>query len=225
MRFGLLLLFATFIQCSQAKLNNQSELGTDAYIETQGILCLTGQISACRAIAQIPECTTCRFFSTSTSYNGARGGISGADAICSNDAKKPAEPIGAIFKAFLVDDVNRIACTTMDCVTGGISEHKDWILKPNTSYVRAVDGESFATTNSNGIFSSQTAHAENPTVLNILTGIGTGGWLTRSGEHCNGWTNSSNVSPVGVATSSNSLFTSTGGTNCDTSSIIFCVEQ
>ncbi|MCW7457356.1 DUF1554 domain-containing protein [Leptospira bandrabouensis] len=142
-----------------------------------------------------------------------------------SDSKKPTEPARAVYKAFLVDDVNRIACTTSNCLTGGISEHVNWILKPNSTYVRAVDGVTIATTNSFGIFSSQTNDAENPSVTTIFSGFDAGGWLTRSGGHCNRWTDGTNASLLGAAPNSNQLYISTGGITCDTFSVILCVEQ
>lgn len=219
MHFRLLLILAIFLHCNEPRLNNQSEFGTDSYLENQVLLCLAGKISACQAA--IPVCTECRFFSTNNSFNGNRGGIAGADAICMNDAKKPVEPARAVYKAFLVDDVNRIACTTDNC-SGGVSEHTDWILKPNTTYKRAVDGVTIVTTNGVGIFSTQLGDAEVSTVNNILTGLDTSGWDTRSSGHCNRWTEGT-TGITGLSSSNN--LNAAGGGNCTTSSVILCVEQ
>ncbi|MCG6147392.1 DUF1554 domain-containing protein [Leptospira levettii] len=220
MQYLFLLLFFLMFQCTQPTLNNPSDIQSDAFKENETLLCLTGQLSACRI--PVPVCTTCRFFSTSVTYDGNRGGIVGADAKCMADSKKPTEPVGAVYKAFLVDDVNRIACTTSNCTTGGNSEHKDWILKPNTTYKRAVDTVIIATTNSVGIFTTQTNDAENPTVIDVFTGLDTSGWLTRvSGDHCTRWTSNA-VS--GAATNSSSLTTSTLRA-CSTTSAMLCVEQ
>ncbi|MBM9590134.1 DUF1554 domain-containing protein [Leptospira sp. 201903075] len=221
MHFRLLLIFAIFLHCNEPRLNNQSEFGTDSYLENQSILCLTGQISACKAVT--PICTTCKFFSTSTTYNGARGGIAGADAICMNDPKKPTEPARAVYKAFLVDDANRIACTTNNC-SGGVSEHVDWILKSDTTYVRAADNVTIATTNSVGIFSGQTNDAELVQVSTILTGLATGGWTTRTSNHCSRWTDGIGSGNAGIANNSFGLNSSTLG-NCSASTVIYCVEQ
>lgn len=220
MRFLLYAFVFLCFQCSKPTLNNPRDFESESFRENETLLCLTGQSSFCQAA--IPVCTTCRFFSTSITYNGDRGGIAGADAKCMSDSKKPTEPERAVFKAFLVDDVNRIACTTNDCLTGGLSEHVDWILKPDTKYVRAVDNVTIVTTNSLGIFPSQTNDAENPTVSPILTGIATIGWLTRSGGHCVRWTEG--TTGITGHSSSNNLYTAGGG-NCSTSSIILCVEQ
>ncbi|TGL86496.1 DUF1554 domain-containing protein [Leptospira congkakensis] len=223
MRFGLLFILVAFIHCTEPEFNNPSDFGTESYLENQTILCLTGQTSSCRT--PVPVCTTCKFFSTSVTYNGNRGGILGADAKCMTDSKKPPMPVGAVYKAFLVDDVNRIACTTSNCLTGGISEHVDWVLKPDTTYVRTADNVTIATTNSLGIFSSQTSDAENPSVSTIFTGLNTSGWLTRSGNHCSRWSDGSNVSQGAIAPNSNNLYVSGGVPTCDTTSVILCVEQ
>ncbi|TGM37612.1 DUF1554 domain-containing protein [Leptospira biflexa] len=222
MRFLFLAFVFLCFQCSPSELNNPSDFKSDSFRESETLLCLTGQTSACQLA--IPVCTTCRFFSTNTTYNGARGGIVGADAKCMSDSKKPTEPARAVFKAFLVDDVNRIACTTSNCLTGGVSEHVDWILKPDTTYVRAVDGATIVTTNSVGIFTSQPGDAENPSVTQIITGFDAGGWITRgSGGHCVRWTEGT-TGITGLSSSSNLTITG-GGNYCVTPTVILCVEQ
>ncbi|MCW7491672.1 DUF1554 domain-containing protein [Leptospira sp. 2 VSF19] len=222
MRFWISFSLFVFLHCTHPKLDNQSEFGTESFWENQFLLCLTGKISDCRETA-VPVCKNCRFFSTSTTYTGARGGISGADAICMNDPKKPTSPARAVFKAFLADDVNRIACISSDCLTGGASENKNWILKPNTSYYRAVDGGNFAITNSAGIFTAHLQHAESPTITTpILTGFSTG-WTSVT-NHCNRWSDGTGTSNAGVAANSVSLPNPSIG-NCSSASIIFCVEQ
>ncbi|MCW7505583.1 DUF1554 domain-containing protein [Leptospira paudalimensis] len=220
MQYLFLSLIFLLFQCTQPTLNNPSDIQSDAFKENETLLCLTGQLSACRI--PVPVCTTCRFFSTSVTYDGNRGGIAGADAKCMADSKKPSEPVGAVYKAFLVDDVNRIACTTSNCTTGGISEHVDWILKPNTTYKRAVDGVIIATTNSEGIFTTQTNDAANPPLSIVFTGLNTSGWLTRvSGDHCTRWTSNA---VNGASTNSFSL--NTGSiTACANSYAMLCVEQ
>ncbi|TGM01934.1 DUF1554 domain-containing protein [Leptospira jelokensis] len=218
-------LFYAFVflcfQCAKPTLNNPRDFESDSFRENESLLCLTGQSSFCQAA--IPVCTTCRFFSTSITYNGARGGIAGADAKCMSDSKKPTEPARAVFKAFLVDDVNRIACTTSNCLTGGVSEHTDWILKPDTTYVRAVDGATIVTTNNVGIFTSQPGDAESPSVTQIITGFDAGGWITRGSGHCVRWTEGT-TGITGLSSSNNLTFTG-GGNYCVTPTVILCVEQ
>ncbi|WP_244310141.1 DUF1554 domain-containing protein [Leptospira mtsangambouensis] len=221
MRFGLLIVIVAFIHCTKPELNNPKDFESDSFRANEALLCLTGQSSDCQTT--IPVCTECRFYSTANTYNGNRVGIAGADAICMSDPKKPPLPRLAVYKAFLVDDVNRVACTTSNC-SGGISEHVDWILKPNTSYFRAADSTKFAVTDSVGIFNSQLVHVDVNVLTNTLTGLATGGWTTRTNNHCNRWTDGTGTGNAGVAANSVSVFTSTLG-DCNAASVILCVEQ
>ncbi|WP_108960254.1 DUF1554 domain-containing protein [Leptospira ellinghausenii] len=222
MQYLILLLFFLFFQCTQPELNNPSDFQSNSFKENETLLCLTGQLSACNL--PVPVCTECRFYSTSITYVGNRNGIAGADAICMSDAKKPPLPSRAVYKAFLVDDVNRIACTTSNCTTGGNSEHKDWILKPNTSYYRTGDSQKFAVTDNFGIFTSQLLDVDVNALSNIHTGLATGGWTTRTNNHCNRWTDGTGINNSGVAATGTSIFTSTLG-SCNALSVILCVEQ
>lgn len=94
-------------------------------------------------------------FLTVGTYNGNLGGIAGADTKCqtektSNFANVPGA--ATEYKAFIVDGVTRIACTTSNC-GGGILENVDWVLKANTDYYRldgSIDTKIF-TTNASGI--------------------------------------------------------------------------
>ncbi len=71
-----------------------------------------------------------------------------ADAICMADGSYPGS---GTFKAMLVDNVNRRACSTANC-GGGPGEHIDWVFQASTPYVRASGGQAVMTTNANGIF-------------------------------------------------------------------------
>ncbi len=174
-----------------------------------------------------PFCSPCRFFTSALTYNGNRGGISGADALCMSDTNKPSSPSASVYKAFLMDDTTRIACTTSNC-SGGISEHKDWILKPLTTYVRASDGVTIQTTNNVGIWTTgQLGNADALGISFPLTGIATNGWTTRPpgtpDGHCTSWSQSTGTG-AGASTSSLTLNTGTPA-NCSTATKQFCVEQ
>ncbi len=84
---------------------------------------------------------------TTLGTNGNIGGIAGADAKCASD---PSKPNAATFKALLVDQSNRVACTTANCANGSTAEHIDWVMAPNTRYIRPA-GTLIGTTNQNGI--------------------------------------------------------------------------
>jgi hypothetical protein len=73
-----------------------------------------------------------------------------ADSVCRYDEANP----GILnAKALIVDKVHRVACTSPFCATSGNSEHVDWVLKPNTPYVR-LDGTLIAITDSNALITS-----------------------------------------------------------------------
>ncbi|WP_167883534.1 DUF1554 domain-containing protein [Leptospira ognonensis] len=172
-----------------------------------------------------PFCSPCRMFVTASSYDGARGGISGSDAKCNADSSKPASPSAAIYKAFLMDDTSRIACVNSNCSTG-IAEHKDWILKPDTIYTRAEDGLTVNTTNSLGIWTTgQTNDAISGGSLTLMSGINTSGWTTRSGvsSHCTQWTSNASASPATFTTGTMNVGSISG--NCNAGTRIVCVEQ
>ena len=138
-------------------------------------------------------------------YNGNLGGTDGADAKCNADPDKPATPVGATYKAVLVDgtdpEIARVACTTANCTTPSGS----WVLYPDTPYINA-SGETLGTTNSAGIFTSALS---NSIVLNgtvgsyygiAWTGL-TNGWLTATTGSppptCSGWTDGQ-INPQGT---------------------------
>lgn len=164
------------------------------------------------------------FFVTTTTSAGNLGGIAGADVICNADASKPN---GSTYKAYLVDATNRIACTTANC-TGGLSEHTDWVLAPNTTYVRG-NGNAviIGTTDANGLFVAPLdANYTSGLGVNIWTGLQTN-WRTDS-ETCSNWTDNT------IGENGSFAITSTkgagalraGSQTCDlTMTNLACVEQ
>src|SRR5690606_20294444 len=56
------------------------------------------------------------------------------------------------YKALLVHGTERVACTTAQC-SGCASEHVDWVLSPNTHYLRADGVTLVGTTNDLGLWS------------------------------------------------------------------------
>ncbi|MBS0619706.1 MAG: DUF1554 domain-containing protein [Spirochaetes bacterium] len=79
-------------------------------------------------------------------------GIAGADAKCNwaSDTNKPAT---GTYKAMLGGGVANLrrACTSASCVTGGITENIDWVLRPNITYTRSTNLPIF-TANWNGVW-------------------------------------------------------------------------
>ncbi|MCE9500629.1 MAG: DUF1554 domain-containing protein, partial [Leptospira sp.] len=131
-------------------------------------------------------CNPCKVFMTNSYFVQTDFfGISGADSKCNSD---PNIPTGATpYKAFIVDGTNRVACTTANCA-GGNSEHIDWVIRPDTNYVRSDGATLIKKSDSNGIF--------NPfPLVNSVTSITSGywsgmlsDWTTAVANHCNLWT-------------------------------------
>lgn len=173
-------------------------------------------------------CTTCKMFVTTSTYTGATiGGITGADAKCASDAAKPAT---GTYKAFLVDDTNRIACTTANC-SGGASENKNWVLKANTAYTR-VDGTAIATSTASALLPATLTNPISTTGDTMLGNIRTGmafakDWTSRVNGHCTNYTVTTGSSTDGdagtVLTTSSYLYVN-GGTCAGLKSLL-CVEQ
>ena len=73
-----------------------------------------------------------------TYVGGAANAIVAADALCMQDT---AYPGAGTYKAMLVDNGNRVACSTGYC-PGGAAENRDWAMLPGTSYYRP-DGTTY----------------------------------------------------------------------------------
>ncbi|MCB1192610.1 MAG: DUF1554 domain-containing protein [Leptospiraceae bacterium] len=160
-----------------------------------------------------------KIYLTSASYDGDMGGILGADTICSSDINKP---VGvSTYKAMLVDGTNRVACNSGDCSTLGLKENVDWILTPNTTYLRADGTTEIMTTNWSGIYPFGV----------LVNGISFSGkawtgltltWTTDTNT-CLGWTDNSpgnnGIWGAGGITD--------GASNCSdgSTSNLYCVEQ
>lgn len=163
----------------------------------------------------------------SASTDGNIGGIAGADTKCMNDAQAE---VGKTYKAMIIDGVNRVACTTPMCNTGGSSEHVDWVLQPNTEYYR-IDGTTLiGETNNNGLFiipltNTYKYDAGTHRLSRIWSGL-SADWRG-SGATCSGWTSAAAIigSHAAVdATSSQAVYWSSQG--CDyAGNYLLCVEQ
>ncbi len=166
------------------------------------------------------------FLTSSIIINGSLGGIKGADAYCKRDPKCP---VFGNCKALLVGG-SRVACTTKNC-SGGISENKDWVLKPKTTYLRHDRDVVIGTTNANAIFNIPLSHAVvNPTPNAFAwTGLADS-WMSASGYNCNNWTSKSinDHARLGWANKTNySAFSNATDYRCSTIpyTYLYCVEQ
>ena len=159
---------------------------------------------------------------------GGIGGIVGADAMCANlnDANHPGDC--STYKAFIVDSVNRIACTTANCT---VPEGTDWVLAPNTDYFQADGVTPIFTTNGAGIFVFGTM--DNQWVapgnfFNMWTGL-ENNWTIKNSvgvDHCTNWSiDGGGNGAVGRNDLVNQGAMSAGGFGCATTLQILCVEQ
>ncbi|BDA78230.1 hypothetical protein LPTSP3_g11600 [Leptospira kobayashii] len=180
----------------------------------------SGESNASSEATATPVCSPCKMFLTATTYTAALSGISGADSKCQIDANKPTTPSASIYKSLIVDATNRIACTSSNCATSGLAEHKDWVLKPNTTYIRAADSVSIGAADSLGLL-VQTADISSAGTLTVWTGLSTGGdWLQHGTGSCSLWTGTGGA---GQASSTN--IKSNGGGSCGSFNVLACVEQ
>lgn len=85
---------------------------------------------------------------------GITTGVQGADFICESEAGNsvwhPNLPSGKHWQAFLVDGVNRVACTSANCESG-VSGQTDWVLSESKVYI-SESGVTIGTTNESAIF-------------------------------------------------------------------------
>jgi hypothetical protein len=128
----------------------------------------------------------------------------------------------------LTDGNARIACTSDDCITSGVAEHKDWVLKPNTTYKRP-DGTLIGTTNENGLFNIPltNSYAVDPVGSNEAARVWVGwGNTWYAQDNCTGWTVSTGWGGYHArqdATNSQAIHYSTQ--MCSDTNPIACVEQ
>ena len=158
---------------------------------------------------------------------GNFGGIAQADSICMSDLARPARVASA--KAMLVNSSGRTACTSENCFYGQASDHKDWVLKPSTLYVRS-DGTRIGVTSTNSIFQNdlENSISASPVPIYAWSGLSTD-WVY-SGNSCGNWTMNYVSAPVsvGLLTAKNASFYRSpypSGHPCTNLNRIICVEQ
>ncbi|WP_167880813.1 DUF1554 domain-containing protein [Leptospira meyeri] len=220
--FSFLCLFC-FISCKPADLCNAADASSEC-----GILQFANPKTSSSSEVRTPRCSSCKLFVTATAYNANLGGIAGADNKCSSDPNKPAT---GTYKALLVDDVNRRACTSINCTTGGIMEQIDWVLAPNASYESLNTSNFIFTSDGSGVFNN---NLTNP--FSAATGIWTGiknnpswDWQTDTSHTCSSWTDSitTNCGTYGVTswTDSRSIAITSAYGSGGTLNNLICVEQ
>ncbi|MCB1200944.1 MAG: DUF1554 domain-containing protein [Leptospiraceae bacterium] len=211
-------------------LSNGASYSVTVQTQPTGLSCgvtnATGTVSSANVTNVTVSCSsTKRIFVSATSYSGNLGGVSGADAKCQADGNKPSG--GGTYKAMLSSGTARRACTSANC-SGGTSEHADWVLLPNTKYVRSDGTTEIFTTNSNGIF-------EFGTLTNAISSGSGFVWTalnvnwTNNAQNCGNWSNTTGTNVIrGIPNSTVNSILATGTSNCDQTSpavYLYCVEQ
>ncbi|MGE8778976.1 DUF1554 domain-containing protein [Leptospira terpstrae] len=169
-------------------------------------------------------------FVTAISYNANLGGIVGADNKCTSDSNKPAT---GIYKALIVDDVNRRACTSVNCTAGGVTENIDWVLSPNASYVQASNPSTVIfISDANGVYNNNLTNLVSVAAAAIWTGIKNNpswDWQTDTTHTCSSWMDSvsGNCGTYGVTswTDSRAIAITSAYGNGGTLNNLLCVEQ
>lgn len=217
-----------FLNCKPADLCNAADATS-----TCGILQLTIQNAKPSNLPNspsTPHCSPCKMFVTATTYNANLGGITGADNKCASDANKPSP---GTYKALLVDDVNRRACTSVNCNSGGVTEHIDWVLAPNSSYVQSTSTSTIIfISDPNGVLNNNLTNLISVAAAAIWTGIKNNpswDWQTDTTHTCSSWVDSVSAScgTYGVTswTDSRSIAITSAFSNGGTLNNLLCVEQ
>lgn len=178
---------------------------------------------------------TYKIFVTGSTYTGdlktlgaGATGPTGADNLCNSDSSKPTS---ATYKAIINDATNRNACSiTSNCTNP--TENVNWILKPNTQYVRASDSATIFTTNTAGVFTNwnMANSFDAGAQKQYWTGFSNGTIWGHSTTDCNAWTNSTN-SNNGRVGQSNALSYNDAirdaviSPTCDLPQYLLCAEQ
>ncbi|TGK87680.1 DUF1554 domain-containing protein [Leptospira noumeaensis] len=174
-----------------------------------------------------PSMATLKTFITGATYSiPTIGSVAGADSICNSDGGKPSG--GSTYKALLVDESG---CSSLPCrrasITANVGDGQiDWVLKPNTNYVRADGVTPIMTTNANGLFIFGTL--TNSWTTAAVTGISgmAGTWNTFSNSSCSNYSNGATGTVTTTQynqTGSGSL--SSAGLSCTNSYSLLCIEQ
>ena len=173
-------------------------------------------------------CDPCSIFTTaSTTANGILGQTwNDIDNLCMADSNKPND--GLTYKAMLVGDnngVQRQACTSANCTTGGSSENINWVLHPNTIYNWAGTTNQVFTTNSTGIAPMPIPNQGAPSSAVLWTGLNQD-WTTDSANTCSGWTSTSGNGRLGNRAAPNGNFIGAITRACsDNRQLLYCVSQ
>ena len=170
-----------------------------------------------------------KIFLTAAIFTGnlnANHTIAFADSACMTDTNFPGT---GTYKALLADQT-RTACTSANCLQGGISEHLDWVLLPETTYLRSNGTTEIFTTNTEGVLNFSIGN----TMLNPFDTTVTDFWSGLSSDWTTNNKNCTNLITLaakdrGSRGSTNSILlqaiSNTPAVACTQTLPILCVEQ
>lgn len=201
------------------------EQQSSAQCGTGGAICQSGQCVPCSTTLPCPvgqcctdagTCGPCTAFVTTTKHNGNLAGLSGADAICQNQANLSGLP--GVYMAWLAD------------ASGSPSSRFTKATVPYT----LVNGATVAA-NWNALSSGALAHAVDTTETGLVlpfaeAGVWTGALAngTAAPAGCLNWTSASNAGPqglLGIATMADAKWSSYTSLNCDQMYRLYCFQQ
>jgi len=152
-----------------------------------------------------------RMWVTNNTYNGALGGLSGADAKC-NEITDANHPKSGKYKAFIV-------------LGSRVPNGTDWVFKPGVAYYRTDRITLIGVTTHERKLPATLANPITPTVLDYWTG-GNFAWNEFSSNNCSGFTSASASGNGAYGKGSDTTNYHYYGTfSCNTNQRLLCVEQ
>lgn len=161
-----------------------------------------------------------RIFVTAGTYNAILGGSGGADTKCIADAGNPMGPGNGNWKA-LIAGGGRLACTTANC-SGGVGENLNWVLLPNTRYIRP-DGVTIGYTNDRALLIFPLENSIAPLATTFAWTGFINDWTYS--VSCGDWTSSTGTGNRGQVDSLTDTAIVVGTQTCGVSERLYCVEQ
>jgi hypothetical protein len=151
--------------------------------------------------------------------NGAFGGASGADALCSS--AKPSTLNSSVVRAMVHQDAIRVACSSANCGTGN-GEHVNWVFAPYSDICTSDYELRVGTTNGVALLDATRGNILGDSNDIVYTGLRPD-W---QGHHnCFAWSTTASTSYHGSSNATGSDFHSKSTTACTAAGAIYCVEQ
>jgi hypothetical protein len=157
-------------------------------------------------------------FQNDASLQGANA-IAKADYFCSIDRSKPSK---AIYKALIVDGVNRDGAASID-----------WVLKPNTTYYRPMNNVKIGTTTDTAVFAFPLTNSVSDPTNDDLASAWSGAsdvttFASDPARDCSNWSSMGSIGTTGFIDNKDQwAFTQppTVTSGCGSTFHLYCVEQ